>query len=165
MNIINALAVLGAKYLFVVIIGISFVWFLKLSKDRKKEVLVYGTMAVSIMYALLKIAALLYYDPRPFVVGHFVPLIPHVPDNGFPSDHTIVSSAAAAVVYPYNKNLAMVLWALTLLVGASRVYTGIHHVTDIAASIIIAVFAAFLTYTYALPRVMKTKKYKNSWQD
>src|SRR5919202_4656794 len=41
---------------------------------------------------------LLYNDPRPFVVGHFQPLISHPADNGFPSDHALLAAALVAVV-------------------------------------------------------------------
>lgn len=123
----------------------------------------FGIMALPIMYVALKLLAMLYFDPRPFVVDHFTPLIPHDPDNGFPSDHTLLSAATASVVYPYSKKISMVLWVLTVLVGASRVYTGIHHPVDVLGSICIALVVAALTYFLLLPKVKASKFYINLW--
>jgi uncharacterized membrane protein len=129
-------------------------------RAKQKEMVAFGIVALPIMYVILKLVALIYFDPRPFVVDHFIPLIPHGPDNGFPSDHTILSAAAASVIYPYNKKVSAVLWIFTLLVGISRVYTGIHHPIDIIASIIIAIITAYATYTYVLPRIKRFAWYQ-----
>lgn len=80
------------------------------------------------------------------MIGHFNPLIPHEPDNGFPSDHVLLCAAIAALIYPSNRYLSLILWALTLLVGISRVHTGIHHAVDIIGSIMMAVAVAVLVY-------------------
>src|SRR5918911_1623581 len=58
-------------------------------------------------YVFAQVGGLLYYDPRPFAVGHFQPLIPHAADNGFPSDHALVAAVLVAVVA-----LVDILWAL-----------------------------------------------------
>lgn len=85
----------------------------------------------------------LYFDPRPFVVGHFTPLLPHAPDNGFPSDHALLVSAFAAVGMFWNKWLGIALWAIAILVAAARVYVGLHHPIDVVASMVCALIAVF----------------------
>lgn len=87
-------------------------------------------------------ASYLYFDPRPFVVGHFTPLIPHMPDNGFPSDHTLLAAALAAVGTYWDARLGAVLWFLAALIAAGRIYTGLHHPLDVIASVLIALIAA-----------------------
>src|SRR5947209_4934856 len=103
---LNNLAIFGAKYLFLFILATAVVWFFKQPRSKQKEILLYSIVSLPIIYAVLKIAALFYFDARPFVVGHFAPLLPHEPDNGFPSDHTILSAAAASIVFPYNKKIS-----------------------------------------------------------
>jgi len=73
----------------------------------------------------------LYDDPRPFAVEHFVPLIHHKPNNGFSSDHFLWNAATAAIIFPSNKYVSLILWLLTILVGASRVHLGVHYPIDL----------------------------------
>lgn len=148
MAIIDYLSIFGAKYLYLIALFVAGVYFLKLPWQEKKQIFVFGIVALPIMFAVLKIAAALYFDPRPFVVGHFTPLIPHDPDNGFPSDHTLLLSAVASLVFPFNKKMSSILWVFVVLVGVSRVYTGIHHPIDIIGSIIIAVAVASAVYPF-----------------
>ena|SRR2546426_3391159 len=150
---LNTLSIIGAKYLFIVIGVIAFVHFLKQPRAEQKRLLLFGVLTLPLAYVVSKIAALLYNDPRPFVTGHFAPLIKHEPDNGFPSDHVLLCASIAALVYPSNKGLSLVLWALTLLVGLSRVYTGLHHPVDIIGSMLMAIVVAALTY-----RIVARKK-------
>lgn len=145
---LNTLSIIGAKYLFVVIAGIALVFFLRQPRDEQKRIVIFVGLALPLAYIVSKIGALLYFDPRPFVIGHFIPLIPHEPDNGFPSDHVLLCASIAAVVYPSSKRLSIILWTLTLLVGMSRVYTGLHHPIDIIGSVLIAIVVALLVYQF-----------------
>ncbi len=120
-------------YLFVTLIGAIF-FFLQPWRV-KKSMMVCGAIIAPLAYVVSRIAGLLYYDPRPFVVGNFIPLIAHAADNGFPSDHVLLTGAIAMVIWFYNKKLSSILWLLALLIGWARVYSGIHHVMDIAGSV------------------------------
>ncbi len=138
----NTLIILLAKYLYIVIvlaaIGITFY---KTKADRRMEMIVIAIIAAAITLILIWVSKHLFYSPRPFVVGHFKPLIPHAADNGFPSDHTAISMGAAFVIYLFNKKAGIILATLALLVGISRVLAGIHHPIDIFGSVIIALVA------------------------
>ncbi len=96
--------------------------------------------------ALGTLANHLYFDPRPFVALHFTPLVPHAPDNGFPSDHTLLVSAVAMIGTLWNRRLGMALWILAILVAIGRVYVGLHHVLDVIASMVFAVIATLAWY-------------------
>jgi len=143
---IDTLSIIGAKYLFIVIAGVAFVYFLKQSRLGQKRILIFAAITLPLTFIVSKIGALLYFDPRPFVTGHFVPLIPHEPDNGFPSDHVLLCASIAALVYPSSKRLSLALWVLTLLVGVSRVFTGLHHPVDVIGSALMAIVVAALVY-------------------
>jgi len=143
-----------------VMILIAFVFFLKLSREKKMEIIVFAVITLPVIYLMAKISSLFYYNPRPFVVEQFVPLIPHADNNGFPSDHTLLSAAVASVVYFFNKKLGALLLILALLVGTSRVLAGVHHAVDIAGSIIIAFVVSFLMYKYVLPIILKNSFYQ-----
>lgn len=138
MTFTDNLFIFGAKYLFLLAPIIALVWFIKLPRNQKKRVAVFGAITIPAIYLAAKLGSLIYYDPRPFVAGNFTPLIPHKADNGFPSDHTLITAAIASVVYYFNKNASTAIWWIAVMVGISRVYVGVHHPVDILGSMVIA---------------------------
>lgn len=144
--------IFGVKYLIWVLIGLVLVWFLKQSKEKQKQIIIFGITALPIIFLISRLAGMFYYDPRPFVIGHFEPIIPHKPDNGFPSDHALLGSALAVVIFPFSKKISGLAWLLTILVGVSRILGGIHYPIDIVGSIAIAIFAGILIYHVLLSR-------------
>ena len=153
---IDTLAIFGANYLYLLLLLVAFIWYLTRPLEEKIEMITWGIVALPVMYILLTVAGMLYNDPRPFVVGHYTPLIPHEADNGFPSDHTLLCSATSSIVFFYDKPVSALLWAMTALVGASRVWTGLHHATDIIASIILACVVSIATWWLIVPRLKNT---------
>lgn len=138
-NISDLIFIFGAKYSYLLVIIIAFVWFLIQPKARKKEFLIIACICLPLALVIFKIAGYLYYNPRPFVVGHFKPLIYHNASNGFPSHHELLVSAIAAMIFIFSRRVGFVLWILALFVGFSRVYVGVHHMIDIAGSILISI--------------------------
>jgi len=157
---IDDIIIFGARRLTTVMILIAFVFFLRLSREKQKEIIVFAIITLPAIYLMAKISSLFYYNPRPFVVENFVPLIPHANNNGFPSDHTLLSAAVASIVYFFNKKVGTLLFVLAFLVGASRVLAGVHHVIDVAGSIIIASAVSFLVYKFFLPNILKNILYQ-----
>lgn len=151
--------IFGANYLYLIALIIAAFFFLRLSWQEKKQIVLFGCIALPIMYLILLLVAHFYYDPRPFVVGHFTPLVPHDPDNGFPSDHTLLLSAVASLLYPFNKRGSYLLWLFTIVVGVSRVYVGIHHPIDVIGSMIIALIGSYVGYQ--ILQIMKKRKLIN----
>ena len=142
------LAIFGAKYLYLFVILVALIYFLRQPRNKQKEIFIFTIISLPVIYLVAILIGALYFDPRPFVVGHVAPLIPHAPDNGFPSDHTLISAAFAAVIYPYNKKISWLLWILTLTVGLSRVYVKVHHPIDVIGSMVIAMVTSYLVYFF-----------------
>ncbi len=128
---LNRIALFAANYLYLVQLLIALVWFLRQSRVRQAESVAFAVVFFPLVVLMAEGIALVYYDPRPFVVGHFAPLIGHSADNGFPSDHSLLTSAVATLVAYFHLPLGLLLWVLALAVGASRVYAGIHHPIDV----------------------------------
>ncbi len=147
-NITNLIFIFGAKYLYLFVIGIAFVWFLIQPKAAKKEILIIGCISLPLAFIIFKIAGHLFYNPRPFVVGHFTPLIHHAPGNGFPSHHALLVSFVSAVIFAFSRRTGLILWILAAFVGFSRVYAGLHHMIDIIASMLIAIASVTLVYSF-----------------
>ncbi len=135
----DTLFIFGAKYLMVFALLIGTAFFFIQSRDTQKRMLLFAITAGILALLTALVAGYLYTDPRPFVIGNFLPLIPHAADNGFPSDHTLMTALAAAVVYPFNRRVSVILWLITVLVGISRVYVGVHHPIDIIGSMLIGI--------------------------
>ncbi len=124
---------------------------------QQKQMALFAIPAALLTYAFGLIGNLLYVDPRPFVIGHFVPLIPHVPDNGFPSDHTLLAAALAAIGMYWNKWLGLALWVIAIVIAIARVYVGLHHPIDVLGSIVFALIAVSIWHrliTYVWGRGM-----------
>ena len=144
---ITSLFIFGAKYAIIAVPVVAGIYFLKQSKLQQKHMAIFAAITLPLAYVVAKIGGKIYNNPRPFVVGHFAPLITHVPDNGFPSDHVLLSATIAAILYPYSKTVSVFVWILTLYIAISRVYVGVHHATDVVGSAMIAIVVAFLVYT------------------
>ena len=153
---LDSLSILGWEYLFIVIAGIVLICLITQSRAERRRILLFGSLTLPVAYVVGKLCGYLYDDPRPFVAEHFSPLIPHGADTGFPSDHVLLCASIAAIVYPSNRWLSLSLWAVTLLVGASRVRAGIHHPIDIIGSISIAIVVAWLIYRAISPSLLQS---------
>lgn len=143
---LDLFAIFCAKYLIMLSLVFAAVSFLKLSKVEKRSILIFGAIALPIIYLTALIAGHFYNNPRPFVIEHFVPLIPHNDDNGFPSDHVLLASAIASVWIVYRRRIGLMLWVFACLIGIARVYVGVHHPIDIIGSVIIAGFITWVLY-------------------
>ncbi len=135
---IDLLAIFCAKYLIALSFILGGAALLRLSKKEQRSIIIFGAIGLPFIYLTALIASHFYHNPRPFVVEHFIPLIAHADDNGFPSDHVLLASAIAAIWTIYRRRIGLVLWALALLIGVARVYVGVHHPVDIIGSIVIA---------------------------
>lgn len=135
-----------AKYLFIASLLTGAILLFSLSAPCRKSLFVFGVLSGIVSYALSRLAGALYYDPRPFVVGHFTPLVAHIADNGFPSDHVLLTSVIAAVCMIFNRTVGILLWIIVVLIAFSRVYVGVHHVVDVLGSIGISLAGTYGVY-------------------
>jgi undecaprenyl-diphosphatase len=142
----NAVAIFIAQYLYLLVLLVGVIFFFMQPRKVQKSMVICGAIIAPVAYVISRIAGAMYYDPRPFVVGHFVPLIAHAADNGFPSDHVLLTGAVAMVIWFYNKKLSAALWILAFIIGLARVYTGVHHLTDIIGSAVIVLFVGAIYY-------------------
>ena len=135
----NFLIIIVAKYFYLISILIAVIYFLKVNRHIKKQFAIFAISSFIVTYLVAKLSALFIKDPRPFIVEHVKPLIAHVADNGFPSDHTLLTMAIASVVFVYNRKLGIVLFVIASLIGTARVLAQIHHPLDIIGATVIAV--------------------------
>jgi membrane-associated phospholipid phosphatase len=153
----NTLTVAVAQdLLFLILLAAAVMW-LFLPRQDKMVLVVQAMMSLVVMVVLIKLAAAIHTDPRPFVVDPSIkPLFPHPGDNGFPSDHTALGVTVALLVMMYRRWLGTVLLVAAIVVGATRMAAHVHHVQDIVAGMLIAVVAvgiASAAWRWAGPRM------------
>ncbi len=139
--------IFGAQYLFLLVTGFFVGFFLWQKKETQKKMIKLSVIALPLSYFLAKIAGFIFYNPRPFVSDGIKPLIYHIADNGFPSDHTLLCATLSFIVYFFDKKIGTILVVISLLVGVSRVLVGVHHWVDVLGSVFIAGGAVFVIYT------------------
>lgn len=135
-----------AQYFIVLSVLGTLIIFLKQDLVGKKTYVTKLVAGGILALIFAEIARKLYYDPRPFVVGHFTPYFGHGADNGFVSDHTLFASFLAFSAWVYCRKASLVLLALAVLIGAARVIAGVHHWADIGSAIAISLLAAYLAH-------------------
>jgi membrane-associated phospholipid phosphatase len=141
------LVIYFAKYLIVAPLAISAVyWLLKLDKPQKLRYVALLVLGGTLSIIFAKLATSLYLDPRPFIRDGVVPYFKSATDNGFPSDHTLLSALFAAVMWPFNRRLSMLLYVMAVAVGSARVISGVHHGIDIIGGLALASLAVLLAW-------------------
>lgn len=81
---------------------------------------------------------------RPFEKTRKVrPLIEPPQDRSFPSGHTASSAAAAASLFLSGSSFRVPALLLALLIAASRLYLGVHYLTDVLGGAAAGIASAF----------------------
>ncbi len=74
-------------------------------------------------------------------------LIPRITSPSFPSGHTMVGFAAAAVIYHYHHGLGLLAYVVAAIIGLSRIYLFVHYPSDVLGGLILGVaVSAFLIF-------------------
>lgn len=143
-----------------VIVGLVVVW-LRSAREIKLRFTMATIVAGLLALAMSRIAAKLYFDPRPFVTEHVKPLIAHAADNGFPSDHALLTMTLTAITYFFSRKTAAVLCIFTVAVGLARILARVHSPLDISAGWVIGAIGAVAGYyltRWAFDRYQKSAK-------
>ncbi|GAA1959128.1 phosphatase PAP2 family protein [Kitasatospora viridis] len=63
-------------------------------------------------------------------------------DWSFPSNHTVIAFAAAVALFFAYRRIGAIALGLAVLMGASRVWIGVHYPHDVAVGVLIGVLVA-----------------------
>ncbi|WP_242837416.1 undecaprenyl-diphosphatase [Desulfitobacterium metallireducens] len=125
-------------------------------KDKMFRYAAIDAFAVTVMSLFLGfVIGIFYYEPRPFVTDHVNLLTPHAPDASFPSDHSLGTMSIALGINNTYRVFGTIMIILSLLVGVSRVYVGVHYPMDVLGSYLIVMGVNFI-YRHLLREKIRT---------
>lgn len=160
----DSVIIAAATYLiYAMVVGFGLVWLLAEDRRGKVELALAAAVGLIVVLVLIKIASTSFYDTRPFVAiadggDGITSLIPHAPDNGFPSDHCAAAGLMATLVLLRRRYLAGVWFALgAAAVAWGRVASGVHHLLDVGVGLALGVAAAGIAVAVTILLLGRTK--------
>ncbi|WP_428912313.1 undecaprenyl-diphosphatase [Niallia sp. Krafla_26] len=123
------------KVRYVFLFVLIFMWFKNASY---KKVSCHAVKSMGITWFIYTLIKLCYFKPRPFVNKRVGILIPSKTDSTFPSKHTMLVFAISTTIFLYDRVLGLIMSALSVLTGFSRIWVGHHYPSDIIGSAFIA---------------------------
>ena len=71
-------------------------------------------------------------------------------DYSFPSGHSSASFSIATTIAFNMPKLSILVFAIALTIGISRIYLGVHYPTDVGAGMILGMLSALVVHVYLL---------------
>lgn len=139
-----------AKYLIFIFVLLAAIALFQVKAKLRVQLIFAIIIAGMLALIISRVAARLYYHPRPFIANGTTPLVPHGNDNGFPSDHTLLAATLSAAVYYYYRRGAVLLFVIATLIGLGRVLAEVHWPVDILASLVIGAISGWIGYYLAI---------------
>ena len=147
--VIDTLAIFAAKYMpVVVILALAILWVTK--RNNTRDVILYGIYAAIIGLVINYIIGLVYFHPRPFMIGLGTQLFQYPAETSFPSDHTtfMVSIALMLLYFKETRVYGVILLILGLTGGLARVFSGVHFPLDILGSIVVSIISTLIIFQF-----------------
>lgn len=140
--VVAGFGILITRYLqFLIPVYLIALWLGNTNKSRQTVITI--ALALLIAVTLSYLIGLVWFRPRPFMVGLGHALVAHRPNSSFPSNHGIVFVCCAAVLFMVGRRAAAwVAVGCGIIIAWSRIYIGVHYPLDMVGSVIVAVVSA-----------------------
>ncbi len=111
---------------------------------ERRRALLGAVMSWALAMSVNLAISLLWFHPRPFMIGLGHQLLAHGPETSFPSDHAtfLLSLGLGLLLAGGRRRWGALLVALGAGVAWSRVYLGVHFPFDMAGSLVVALASA-----------------------
>lgn len=148
----DSLIVFGARYLIFVpciVLGVLALW-----EYKKGNRVVFLTVAQVLIAGLIAWGAahlikFFVFSPRPFLSMDGVrTLFVYGGNDSFPSGHAALSAALAAALFFSHRKLAFSFALAALVIGLSRIVSGIHFPADIAGGYVLGAVVGVLVLRF-----------------
>jgi undecaprenyl-diphosphatase len=130
---------LSIIFIFWIILGF-FIIVYELSRKKPFFSAAYGLIITGIIVELTKA---IVQRPRP-ELSVLPQYVTQAYSTSFPSGHTASAFLIAAVVSHYYPKYAKFLYPLAIIVGLSRMYLGVHYLTDVIAGAVIGIVVGLI---------------------
>ncbi|OGE64208.1 hypothetical protein A3I48_03215 [Candidatus Daviesbacteria bacterium RIFCSPLOWO2_02_FULL_36_7] len=141
--ILDQLMIFGATSLIYLVFLLCVILAFKGAMKEKKAVLLI-ILGLPIAFILIKIIHLFFYENRPFVAFHFLPIVAEKMNASFPSRHATIAAVIALSFTFFKSKWALLLLPIMLWVGTARVFVGVHFLQDILGAFLVAGIALFI---------------------
>ena len=113
-------------------------------KTRTCGVALLFSLAISFLISQLVLKELVD-RPRPFTVIKGAELLIAIPHgSSFPSAHTVTAFASAMSIFCFNKLYGSLALVLSTVIGFSRIYLGVHFVSDVVCGAVLGIVLGFI---------------------
>lgn len=146
-------ALFAAEWLILLVpLGLSLMWLSGVAGERQAAVR--ALLATGLALAINAGIGLLWYHPRPFVLGVGHTFMYHAPDSSFPSDHATIMFTMAVVLAASRaeggRRFGQWLLPLAAATAWARVYLGVHYPMDMLGALVVAGTVALVAGTPAV---------------
>lgn len=156
----------------VISVLLIYVWFAKSDvQNNIRSSLVASILASFVAVTIARIAELvLPFRPRP-IMGVDIPFVEpyfmhHIDYDGmscFPSDHAALYGTLAIGIYLVSRKIGLLAIFYTLIfILLPRIYTGMHHPTDLIGGLIISLIALFIMHSRYVTKHIHTSIFKEN---
>jgi undecaprenyl-diphosphatase len=136
-------------FLVVLLFGTLWVW----GRSERRAALLASVCATALALAANQALGLLWYEPRPFMIGLGHTFSEHAVENSFPSDHaTFMFTAGLSLISTGAARRWGIVVALAgIAVAWARIYLGLHFPVDMLSSAMIALVFSLIAVPLKLP--------------
>ena len=142
-DLLDQILVFNSIYLPYILLFCVFLYF-----KRYKFLPILSILSGFISCFFVLVFRFVYYNPRPFVDSSSEFLLNHSDISSFPSAHTSFFFAFSTIVFLYNKKIGSLFYFLSLIIGLSRVATGLHWPIDIFGGIVLGILVGWATWFF-----------------
>ncbi len=131
--------------IFVMMAVVALRWWQIGSYPRMRHVCLVAGLSFLLAVVINLLVTLFIHRVRPNDAGLTQALVAHSPDWSFPSDHAATSTAIAAALWFQNhKKLASAFLVAAAIIFVSRVFVGVHYVSDVIGGSVVGIVAAYV---------------------
>ena len=142
---LDGIAIFFAQYLiYFLVAGAILLFFFIKKQERIRYLILIASSVILSRLVITELIRLFWHRSRPFVDYSVNQLIEHSASGSFPSGHVAFLFALSAAIYFFSKKIGWLFFILSFLIGAARVFVGIHYPMDILGGIIIGVLSAMV---------------------